>query len=101
MKTYTINTETHKVVPIKPANALQMGFSYIDAAREDCPDSRWQFSHAGYRAMIAAAPEYPADPVLKNPMAWYLPDVKMVTTSEIERDRWMSDGHIVISLYPI
>jgi hypothetical protein len=61
MKTFTIDTKTHKVVPIDPAKELQIGFAYLDAAREDCPDSRWQFSHAGYKAMIAAAPEYPAD----------------------------------------
>lgn len=44
------------LVPADPIKAIDMGWAYLDAAREAEPDRSWAFSHAGYRAMIAAAP---------------------------------------------
>ncbi len=44
------------LVPASPVVAMEMGWAYIDAARAESPNQRWAFSHAGYRAMIAAAP---------------------------------------------
>ena len=47
-----------KLVPIEPT--LDMGWAYLDAARESEPLRTHSFNHAGYRAMIAAAPPLPA-----------------------------------------
>jgi hypothetical protein len=47
------------LVPASPDVALEMGWAYLDAARAASPKQRWAFSHAGYRAMIAAAPNPP------------------------------------------
>lgn len=100
MKTVTFNPETHAILPIDPTKAMLDGhFSVLDIEADDVYLHQYELATACFKAMIAAAPEYPADDI--KPMAWYLPDVKMVTTSEVERDRWMSAGHIVISLYPI
>lgn len=41
-------------VPAEPT--LDMGWAYLDAARESEPLKQHSFNHAGYRAMIAAAP---------------------------------------------
>jgi hypothetical protein len=48
--------EGWQLVPLNPAKFLDMGFAYIDAARESEPNIRWAFSHAGYKAMLNAAP---------------------------------------------
>ena len=45
------------LVPADPIKAIDMGWAYLDAAREAEPGKDWAFSHAGYRAMIAAAPD--------------------------------------------
>lgn len=42
-----------------------MGWAYLDAAREAEPGQSWAFSHAGYRAMIAAAPA-PVESACRN-----------------------------------
>ncbi|KQB59323.1 hypothetical protein [Acidovorax sp. SD340] len=47
-----------KLVPIEPT--LDMGWAYLDAARESEPLRTHSFNHAGYRAMIAATPPIPA-----------------------------------------
>ncbi|WP_228897784.1 hypothetical protein [Acidovorax sp. Leaf73] len=47
-----------KLVPIEPT--LDMGWAYLDAARGSEPLRTHSFNHAGYRAMIAAAPPLPA-----------------------------------------
>lgn len=44
------------LVPTDPIKAIDMGWAYLDAAREAEPNKSHSFSHAGYRAMIAAAP---------------------------------------------
>lgn len=44
------------LVPRDPDTALNMGWAYLDAARAAEPGRDWAFSHAGYRAMVAAAP---------------------------------------------
>ena len=44
------------LVPADPIKAIDMGWAYLDAAREEEPNKSHSFSHAGYRAMIAAAP---------------------------------------------
>ena len=44
------------LVPADPIKAIDMGWAYLDAAREAEPNKSHSFSHAGYRAMIAAAP---------------------------------------------
>ncbi len=44
------------LVPADPIKAIDMGWAYLDAARDAEPGKDWAFSHAGYRAMIAAAP---------------------------------------------
>ena len=44
------------LVPDDPIKAIDMGWAYLDAAREAEPNKSHSFSHAGYRAMIAAAP---------------------------------------------
>lgn len=41
------------LVPIEPT--LDMGWAYLDAARESSPECEYVFSHPGYRAMIKAA----------------------------------------------
>lgn len=43
-----------KLVPVEPT--LDMGWAYLDAAKESEPLRTHSFNHAGYRAMIAAAP---------------------------------------------
>lgn len=50
------------LVPVDSIKAIDMGWAYLDAAREAEPEKSHSFSHAGYRAMIAAAPpvEIPA-----------------------------------------
>jgi hypothetical protein len=50
--------EGWKLVPVEPT--LDMGWAYLDAARESTPDNDHCFSHSGYRAMIAAAPSQEA-----------------------------------------
>ena len=47
-----------KWAPEEPT--LQMGWAYLDAARESEPLRTHTFNHAGYRAMLAAAPTPPA-----------------------------------------
>lgn len=54
--------EGWKLVPLDPATALNMGWAYLDAARECDPRRDWAFSHAGYAAMLAAAPS----PAMRN-----------------------------------
>lgn len=44
------------LVPADPIKAIDMGWAYLDAAREAEPGRDWAFSHSGYRAMVAAAP---------------------------------------------
>lgn len=44
------------LVPVEPIKAIDMGWAYLDAAREAEPNKIHSFSHAGYRAMVAAAP---------------------------------------------
>lgn len=46
-----------KLVPMEPT--LDMGWAYLDAAGESDPLREHSFNHAGYRAMLAAAPEAP------------------------------------------
>lgn len=48
--------EVFVLVPADPIKAIDMGWAYLDAAREAEPNKIHSFSHAGYRAMIAAAP---------------------------------------------
>lgn len=48
----------YKLVPVKPT--LEMGWAYLDAAKRRTPDKDHVFSHDGYRAALAAAPEAPA-----------------------------------------
>lgn len=50
------------LVPVDSIKAIDMGWAYLDAAREAEPNKIHSFSHAGYRAMDAAAPpvEIPA-----------------------------------------
>ena len=48
--------EGYALVPVDPIKAIDMGWAYLDAAREAEPSKSHSFSHAGYRAMIAAAP---------------------------------------------
>lgn len=50
------------LVPADPIKAIDMGWAYLDAAREAEPNKSHSFSHDGYRAMVAAAPpvELPA-----------------------------------------
>lgn len=52
-----------KLAPKEPT--LHMGWAYLDAARESDPLRTHTFNHAGYRAMLAAAPTPPAQP---NPL---------------------------------
>jgi hypothetical protein len=54
--------EGWQLVPLNPAKFLDMGFAYIDAARESEPNMRWAFSHAGYKAMLSAAPAPTVEP---------------------------------------
>jgi hypothetical protein len=54
--------EGWQLVPLNPAKFLDMGFAYIDAARESEPNMRWAFSHAGYKAMLSAAPAPAVEP---------------------------------------
>lgn len=49
--------EGWQLVPVDPIKCIDMGWAYLDAARDDNPDRDWAFSHAGYRAMLAAAPK--------------------------------------------
>lgn len=42
-------------VPMPAEPTLEMGWAYLDAAREQDPLSKHIFNHAGYRAMVAAA----------------------------------------------
>jgi len=49
-------SQEYKLVPVEPALFLDMGWAYLDAAREAEPNKEWSFSHAGYKAMLAAAP---------------------------------------------
>ena len=44
------------LVPVDSIKAIDMGWAYLDAAREAEPNKSHSFSHAGYRAMLAAAP---------------------------------------------
>ncbi|PUA19627.1 DUF551 domain-containing protein [Glaciimonas sp. PCH181] len=69
MKTVTFNDDIWRLVPKDPAEALAMGFAYLDAARLDDPLKLWAFSHAGYRAMLAAAP---SSPVTGNPATGWI-----------------------------
>lgn len=46
----------YKLVPIESWRAVNMGWAYLDAARAASPEKDWAFSHAGYEAMVAAAP---------------------------------------------
>jgi hypothetical protein len=34
----------------------------------------------------------------QEPLAWYMPDIKMTTTNPAERDRWLKAGHRVWDL---
>lgn len=49
--------EGWKLVPVEPT--LDMGWAYLDKANEEDPLANNRFSHAAYRAMLAAAPESP------------------------------------------
>lgn len=49
--------EGYVLVPIDPIKAIDMGWAYLDAAREAEPNKTHSFSHAGYRAMVDAAPK--------------------------------------------
>lgn len=55
-----------KLVPTNPAMFLDMGWAYLDAAREAEPNKSWSFSHAGYKAMLAAAPVLSHDGEVDN-----------------------------------
>ena len=46
-----------KLVPTTPT--LAMGWAYLEKAREASPMDDWKFSHPGYEAAIAAAPQAP------------------------------------------
>lgn len=59
MKTITFDETAWKLVPLEPD--LEMGWVYLDAARQAQPNKSFTFSHAGYRAMIAATPAPPQD----------------------------------------
>jgi len=43
-----------RLVPVEPT--LDMGWAYLDAARESSPEHDHMFNHPGYKAMLAAAP---------------------------------------------
>ncbi|HEX8594206.1 MAG TPA: hypothetical protein VF682_13140 [Pseudomonas sp.] len=48
------------MVPADPALNLNLGWAYLDAAREAEPGRNWAFSLPGYRALIAAYQTAPA-----------------------------------------
>lgn len=91
MKTYTINPATHKVVALDSDAEMTTAFARVFNVNRQ----RESFNPA-YRAMIAAAPEYPADSL--KVLAWYLPNIQMVTTSTSEANRWNDAGRKVIPL---
>lgn len=47
-----------KLVPVVPTT--EMGWAYLDKAREISPGDKWKFSHPGYEAALSAAPPQPA-----------------------------------------
>lgn len=59
--------EGWRLVPDEPT--IDMGWAYIDAARESNPEKSFTFSHPGYLAMLAAAPAALA-PAARAPAAW-------------------------------
>lgn len=56
MKTVTFNELTHAIVPIVPTNEM------ISAARKD-HEGEWYLPSSLYDSMLAAAPDFPAQPV--------------------------------------
>lgn len=79
-----------QLVPTDPALALDMGWAYIDAAQEAQPDQKWAFSHPGYRAMLAAAPQPPA---LGGEVPPLRVDTKHLGTHECVRAGGWNDCH--------
>ena len=61
LKTITINTDTHRVVPIVPTN--EMTSAMADAIEDPGNErSSWDLAENMHRAMIAAAPEFNESP---------------------------------------
>jgi hypothetical protein len=53
--------EGWKLVPIDLNAVTNMGWAYLDAAREVSPNTSWSFSPAGFLAALAAAPSAPVE----------------------------------------
>lgn len=82
------------LVPVDSIKAIDMGWAYLDAAREAEPEKSHSFSHAGYRAMVAAAPpaEFPAYDEAKERELFDLDSSKKYGYSFIETN---DDGEYV------
>lgn len=84
-------TTEFKLVPVEPT--LDMGWAYLDAARDAQPDKNFSFSIPGYRAMLAAAPTLPQpiyDEAKERELfeAWY-GDVRLLSMDG--KNRFMHD----------
>lgn len=63
LKTITINTDTHKVVPLEPTGKMiDSHFRELDIEAVDVYPHQYELSALCYKAMLAAAPEYTQSP---------------------------------------
>lgn len=82
-------TTEFKLVPVEPT--LDMGWAYLDAARDAQPDKNFSFSIPGYRAMLAAAPT-PPQPIYDEAKerelfnSWY----GELPTTKLKETMWMA-----------
>lgn len=56
------------LMPLEPSADLNIGFAYVDAAREAEPNMRWSFSYAGYRAALKAGETLAAREIAAAPL---------------------------------
>ena len=61
MKTVTYDELTHKIMPIKPTDAMRDAAAKADDEGFDAGRSHGASGVEIYSAMIAVAPDYPAD----------------------------------------
>jgi len=89
LKTITINTDTHKVVPLEPTEEMEGAGRYS----RDCPVSGSDKPEDIYKAMLAAAPEYkhlllPIETAPKDGTPILLCTADGIVEAQWERRKW-------------
>ena len=86
--------------PYKKAYYIDLPDIYCDIEKDK--DGKWSvfFRERSTKESVYSELSGSHADIVK-PMAWYLPDIKMVTTSETERDRWTNAGREVVVLVAI